>query len=398
MRLRASCPTLGRAAIVMLVLAWPSATPAQSSPRARRSVTGPSQQWTLPTQPLLRLGGKTDGPEVFTNITSVLRTSRGDVAVGLMGDGEIRVFDAKGRHLNTLGKRGRGPGEFPVLWRVFRVGDELYGLDNAGITQVFGRDGKYTRTIPRLSAFGRRLEIAGFLRDGTVVGHYYPDPLERAPTGESSVPAMLVRLSPSRTDADSLFRVVAGTVHRRGADEPTAVAYAPRLQVATLADRFCLSASGEYRVSCYDATGKPVLQLSRPTDPRTSAITQADREAFFAGMDRANPDPRAAAFRRQIRERTEFAKVRPQIGRLLASTDHELWVGSYDPSEAIPGTVNPSPQQPMIWRVYSPNGEWLAELRTPARFRLMDVGRDWILGVSRDADDVEVVEMFAVVR
>ncbi|MCC6930124.1 MAG: hypothetical protein IT359_14160 [Gemmatimonadaceae bacterium] len=349
----------------------------------------------LSAQPTVSIGGADSGAQELSMVASTFRTPRGSIVVAAMRQAELRLFDSRGRHLQSVGRKGRGPGEFPVLWRAYALRDSILGMDAAGIGQLFGPDGKFVRTIPRTSAFGRRLEVAGYFGDGATFGYFYPDPLERAPSGESAIDAMLVRVSASRTD--SLRRVAAGTVNRRGTGEPTAVAYAARLQLAVFDNRFCESSSSDYIVRCYLADGKPQLEIRRP-DARTAAITQSDRDRFFAGIDKANPDPRAAGYRREIRERTEFARVRPQIGRLVAGTTGELWVGSYDPAESVDGTLHPSPDSATTWQVYSATGDWLAQLRLPVRFRLFDAGRDWILGVRRDEDDVEFVELYRLTR
>ena len=51
-----------------------------------------------------------------------------------------------------------------------------------------------------------------------------------------------------------------------------------------------------------------------------------------------------------------------------------------------------------LWRVTSPSGEPVAELRTPPRFYPLEVGTDYVLGVSRDDRDVETVEPYALIR
>lgn len=53
-----------------------------------------------------------------------------------------------------MGRRGRSPGEFPVLLRALRVDDELHGLNNVGIVQLFGFGGKYRRSLSRISREG----------------------------------------------------------------------------------------------------------------------------------------------------------------------------------------------------------------------------------------------------
>lgn len=356
----------------------------------------PAVRLALSESAMVRIGGSDSGPADLSMVTSVFRSTSGDIVAALMGAAELRIFNARGGFVRAVGRKGRGPGEFPMLWKAWRVKDGIFGVDQAGVVQVFDAGGRYVRTIPRLSAYGRRLEVVGYFGDSSALGYFYPDPLERSPGGSSTVPAVIVRSSGEQSD--SLVRVVAGTVHRRGSEQPTAVAFAARLQVAVFPDGFCVSESSEFVIRCFEPTGKESIGIRLVGVEKAVKIGDAERQRFFAGMDRANPDPRAAGLRKELRDRTQFAEFRPSIGRMVASAANELWVGSYDPAEALPGTVNPSPDGETTWRVYSRSGRWEGELRTPARWRLMDAGRDWVLGVRRDEDDVEYVELYSFSR
>jgi hypothetical protein len=329
-------------------------------------------------------------------VTSVLRLPSGEVVVALMGQAELRVFGPDGQHLRTMGRTGRGPGEFPVLWQAFRVGDELHGLDNAGIVQVFGFDGKSRRTIPRISVEGQRLQRLGTFGDGSTLGTYYPDPLANVPSGRTAYMAQVVRVK-----GDSQVRharLPAGVLSRRGEETPMALAFGPRLHGAVFDSHYCLGYSERFEIRCHDLNnGRVIAEIKRP-GAAPVRITDKDRQRYFAGMDNANPDPRAAEFRKQIRVITQFADTRPAFGRLVPSQAGELWVSEFDPSDAIAGTLNPSPDEPLTWSVYSREGRWLANVRTPERFRLMDAGRDWIAGIERDADEVEQVVVYGLVR
>jgi hypothetical protein len=42
------------------------------------------------------------------------------------------------------------------------------------------------------------------------------------------------------------------------------------------------------------------------------------------------------------------------------------------------------------WDVISPDRGWLGTVRMPERFRPVQVGTDWVLGVARDAFGVEL--------
>ena len=62
------------------------------------------------------------------------------------------------------------------------------------------------------------------------------------------------------------------------------------------------------------------------------------------------------------------------------------------------GEESDLPLQRLERSVLGGDGRWLAEVTLPARFALLDAGRDWVAGVQRDADDVESVVVLRLQR
>ena len=74
---------------------------------------------------------------------------------------------------------------------------------------------------------------------------------------------------------------------------------------------------------------------------------------------------------------------RPAYRDVLVDEEGVLWVEAYaHPSETA--------EQ---WDVFRPDGQWLASVRMPPRFRPHHIGAGWILGVARDALGAERVEL-----
>lgn len=101
---------------------------------------GEPPQWSL--EHVVTIGSVDDGPAAFGRVVSVLADSEGAVYVADALAGEIRVFDQSGRHLRTIGRKGRGPGEFTSLYALAWLGDTIAALDpgNARI-ELLSRDG-----------------------------------------------------------------------------------------------------------------------------------------------------------------------------------------------------------------------------------------------------------------
>src|SRR5688572_29792767 len=116
---------------------------------------------------------------------------------------ELRFFDATGRYLTTVGRRGRGPGEYEQLLRVFRApGDTLLAWD-VPFRRIDVRDpnGKLIRAfnVPNASSF------AGLAGRGAVFVEYrLPD---RQKLGVQQDTVILRKLHEDGTAGDLVARL-----------------------------------------------------------------------------------------------------------------------------------------------------------------------------------------------
>ncbi|NIY09436.1 MAG: hypothetical protein GWN02_14640 [Gemmatimonadetes bacterium] len=51
-----------------------------------------------------------------------------------------------------------------------------------------------------------------------------------------------------------------------------------------------------------------------------------------------------------------------------------------------------------VWTVFDPDGRWLGDVVVPTELRVTDVGEDYVLGVWRDADGVQTIRSFELVK
>jgi hypothetical protein len=65
-----------------------------------------------------------------------------------------------------------------------------------------------------------------------------------------------------------------------------------------------------------------------------------------------------------------------------------LWVRGFE----VSGVITPD------WDVFDTSGTWITTLEVPERFRPMQIGTDWILGVQRDDDGVESVVLRRLIK
>ncbi|MDE2661913.1 MAG: hypothetical protein OXI39_02760 [Gemmatimonadota bacterium] len=78
----------------------------------------------------------------------------------------------------------------------------------------------------------------------------------------------------------------------------------------------------------------------------------------------------------------------PFFGTPFADADGNVWLPSYRPAY---------PEEGSPYTVISPDGEWLGQVETPLRFRILDVTEGLVLGVLRDHLDVESVTVYELI-
>ena len=95
----------------------------------------------------------------------------------------------------------------------------------------------------------------------------------------------------------------------------------------------------------------------------------------------------------------------PRFGRLVVSRADELWVMAYPQLEEPIGSWRLAntyaflaPADGAQWRVLAEDGLLLAEVRTPPGLFPLDIGDDYVLGVSKDELDVPTVSLHTLIR
>jgi hypothetical protein len=90
--------------------------------------------------------GVEDGPaaEMFSGAYSALLLSDGTLAVADNGSHQIRLFDSAGGHLTSLGRAGRGPGEFSSYLTLFTDPHGRLSVFDAGTQRVTSYSADWT--------------------------------------------------------------------------------------------------------------------------------------------------------------------------------------------------------------------------------------------------------------
>ena len=312
----------------------------------------------------LRIGEvDAEGPYQFGQIAQVTFGPGGEILVLEAQAQEVRTFDARGRHVRTIGGKGGGPGELRGaiglswdddhnLW-VTEIGNARYS--------VFDSTGSYLTSHRRDIPGVVRPWMGGFGVDGMLY-----DVLARgAPDGTFHF--VYYALGRSASIEDSL-PALAYTPSEAAAVPGSASLLAPRLT-------FRLSPEGsiwfgmtdEYLLYQRDFGGDTLRIVTRVID--RESFSEAEKDSMLAEAARYVP---------RTFPRSQLPEVRPVFQRLVVDDTGRLWVQrSARPQES--GTT---------FDLFAADGIFLGEVHSPVLLEWMTppvVRGDYLLGVTTDS-------------
>lgn len=385
--------------LAAFVLAPPQATFAQDA------------SLRLTSRPELQIGS-VDGPAAtrFQRIVGTVRLPDGRIVVADAGSGELRFFGPDGKPLLAAGGAGGGPGEFTRtfggatgLAAVGRVGtDSVAAYDlMAGRITVFspGGDHALDRAVggPGGAASGL-VRPVGWTGDGSFVGLITRRDAGEAPATGRHLDRPDEMLVTSRRGAAALDTGARFPGDARFMDISPA-GEGGKLQVSISTPPFAASLAASAAdglvavgptdgrvIHLYDAGLDPVGTLH--LDGRRLAVTD---DRVSAWVDRQLSDAVDPSRRRVLRERYRGLPVPdslPVFGDLVVDRAGRVWVEAYP---------DPEPDSATSWTVFDRTGRKLSRLRMPGRFRPLEIGAGYVLGVWKDDLDVEYVRLYRLV-
>lgn len=345
---------------------------------------------TLDTTPVVRIASDSAGPVSFSFIGAGLLFPDGRLGVTEMATSEFRLFSKDGLHLGSLGRRGRGPGEYQVLSGAFAYGaDSLITYDQilrrTIVRAMAGGEGRvFANPIAgNLSAFG--------LVNNTQVLLYDPGTFRRDAKPGLQWDTTDVALFDVR---DGTGRVIARLPSRQrfyeGGDSrllsPAHYAF-----FAATATGFCWVASDRYDVRCFNGEGKLTQIIRRPIETRAVDATMFQRwvDVSLAEIRQREGEIGAARSRPLFEAAVRGERV-PLFQHAFVDRDQRLWLGQSDWPESL--------IFPRRWSVFRDDGVWLGEVEVPTGFRVLDSRGDLVLGVWPDEDEVPRVQLQRMVR
>lgn len=365
--------------------------------------------WTVSAEPVLELGSKEADPgQRFHYVEVARRLSDGRIVVAQSAPPALRWFDTTGTLVASAGRQGPGPGEFDngeggigihEMWKL--PGDSIGTFEHyRRRLQVFDPAGRYVRSVvlelpsglkrstyPQL---GARLDVGGFVQfvlesrreDCTLTTQWRDSATFLRFTEDGRFAGEISRLPAFPEYCGERSSRTGGTL-RYPQRPPFPVTFA----VAAHGDRFYYANTERYEIVAYDTNGS-IRSLIRRTGPRRPVTEAMLDEYKRARMARARDIPIEVRIAEQELGTMPVPDSLPAFRTFRVDSEGYLWVQEYALPEA----------KSITWSVFSPDGRWASDVVLPSSWTIVDLGRDYILTVETNEDDVEMVRMYRLYR
>ncbi|MXY08158.1 MAG: hypothetical protein F4058_04425 [Rhodothermaceae bacterium] len=342
---------------------------------------------TLSEESVLVIGdNEEDDNQWFSSIRGMARLSDGSVVVVERWPAEIRIFDASGRHLRSMGERGKGPGEFTnpfILW--VTAGDTLWVGDYPPWSYtIFTAQGQFVRRIMLEPLYLNSLAAGGVLESGYTVNAITTS--MRDP--DFGVPDTLIAEIHDREG--KLVRNLARIPHRTygQVSEASDVFWVSKLfdagaEVDALGSTIVLSHGSKPEVHVLDNEFnlRMIIRWSEPNREVTRADIRAYREVYREQSDPSRWDQDDDAM---ISPERPVADVFPAISSVRIGRDGRIWIRQYD-----------RPREDRGCLAFGADGKFLCHMAQPPG-DIWEFGADYVLLLHRSELGVQTVRMHSL--
>jgi hypothetical protein len=397
----------------------------------------PPEVWTVGTSPTLSVGVRDGDPEYeLHQVRGAMGLPTGGVVITEFGS-RLRYYDAQGTHVTTLDRAGHGPGEAESFFGLqpYR-GDSLMittgvmiGRESLTQLMILSSDGAYGRNVQMWYPGGIAREDPGTwiglfvtgglasLADGSLlrVGSTWL-PFRGSAGDILSGEAALMRFTPDAVLLDTIATVSTSVFEYRPSqprpyelvlDEPEFLPLRTREMRVYKGDgaRFAVDI---LEVATEESGNIPAGRLVQSHRILVPAIptTEDSREAYIAPVIEIFEGGGTEAAKAAYRERLEGLMSPDSLAMvqdLRVDPDGNIWFEMYHPPGAdsrrtarergVSIESGPSP-----WVVIDEAGRLLGTVMTPAGLEILEIGRDYILGIVHDEFTVQYIRKYPLLK
>jgi hypothetical protein len=368
-----------------------AAAPAGQLVESRAPRWSAAEAWRLDAEPEVTIG-EADGAAEYAldGVVGAARLSDGCIVIANFNTHDLRYYNARGRHVRTVGRRGDGPGEFRLVRGIGVIRDTVLVWDPfANRVSRFDAAGAFAGSTSMDIREMVLPNLIGFLEDSSLLIRHDPNGEDEKREGEYATSVVYLRFSTGTGARIATLgpyfgaEIFTATANRNWMSK--FVIFGNRSIVASARTGFYRAESDRFEATFYTPDGTPARTIRLPHTPvrATAADVAAQREAMGDGKEEIlQTAPDMAAAQRRLMENIPHRATVPALTQLRVDRRDNLWIRAYVPPDATKAE----------WSVFDPQGHWLGVVEIPADLEVLEIGDDYLLAKTTDpTDDVERV-------
>ncbi len=264
----------------------------------------------------LSIGNESDENTMFFRPGGIATDSQGNIYVVDGGNHRIQKFRSDGQYLQTIGRKGQGPGEFESPYDVWLDPENKIYVSEGRKIQIFNKDGEFIRSVKLLNF----ITEFGVTDEGNIMACAFG----RSEEGQTRE-LILIDSEGIKSEAIVSFPSPMRLVRRGNSAFGLTHDYSPDLIFCPIDERSGIYGhSSEYRLFVFKSSGK-VMHIIEKNEPPL-AISQREKDKIVKDIidsqeDRGTPWPKGV-----VEEGADFAKYRPFYNRLLKDDEGNIYV------------------------------------------------------------------------
>ena len=354
-----------------------------------RAAWDSSEVWTVDTAPTVGIGAvAAEAPYLLNRVVGATRLPDGRVVVADGGSSQLRFFDSTGAFIEAVGREGQGPGEFQYLRGLERCGaDSVFAFDLNWQMKVFTSAGKLGRELvvrePGSTTTPYRLACSP---TGMLVISLWGE-RTRVPTigFYRSMSKVLVLDAEGREAADLGEHLASERIGTQTGSRPHP--FGRQTSIAAGENMVYLGDGERFEIRRYSRDGK--LERIQRAPSEDLSISPTILAEYRSAQLAQTPEERRPALERSIAE-MPMPEGLPAFTQLRVDTEGNLWAQRFRAAADSEASHR--------WAVFSDDGSFLGHVGMPPAFEVLEIGDDYVLGVTKDAEGVERVRVHRLDR
>lgn len=363
----------------------------------------PPAVWTVGRVPDAEIGVEDDSMQLLYRVRGAVVLGADEIVIANGASPMLRWFDRQGQFLRATGRTGAGPGEFQGLEGgagnisgLWAVGGDSVGTWEHPFRQmqVFSPSGEFVRRVvldlpPDMDPEAYP-QIVGRVGDGGFVAYLsvFREPRASSATWRDSL--TFARWAADGTYVGAIASLPGIELHNSefmGRRSRGRVPFGKPMAVWADSTGFYYGSGESFEIVAYEPTGELRMIVRRLGARRP--VTDIDAEEYVEEqMQNAPQEPDVRRAWEVTLRAAPFPDSLPAYRRIRTDRVGHLWVQEFD-----------LPSEPDVtWHVFDPRGVWVSDVRVPKSWLIQDIGRDYVVAVTTDELDVEVVQLFQLDR